>query len=256
MTPYFYIVKHKVSGKQYAGVSFGKASDPSTFMTKKGYTTSSKDVNAIIASEGIDAFEVARLDTEGDVLAKETEFLRENDCAGDPMWFNKHNNTAPNFASEEFKQKSKNTLLLKYGVANAMDIPEVKEKVAAAMRGNDYGCFKRSDETKARISQYQRGRSKSAEQKKKQAIAMTGRVASEDTRKKMSERRIGKKQPPSFSIKMSAFMAGEGNPMFGKVSPMRGKKFPTITCEHCGKEASKGNYLRWHGNNCKQAAFA
>lgn len=23
------------------------------------------------------------------------------------------------------------------------------------------------------------------------------------------------------------------------------------TCEHCGKTTNKGNYLRWHGNNCK-----
>lgn len=26
------------------------------------------------------------------------------------------------------------------------------------------------------------------------------------------------------------------------------------TCEHCGKTTNKGNYLRWHGNNCKHKA--
>jgi hypothetical protein len=65
---------------------------------------------------------------------------------------------------------------------------------------------------------------------------------------------------------------GEKNPMYGKVSAMRGKKNPhlslmnskktgddnpmrkpeyQILCEHCCKTISKGNYVRWHGANCK-----
>lgn len=26
---------------------------------------------------------------------------------------------------------------------------------------------------------------------------------------------------------------------------------PLHTCEHCGKTTTKGNYKRWHNNNCK-----
>lgn len=68
---------------------------------------------------------------------------------------------------------------------------------------------------------------------------------------------------------------GEKNPMYGKVSAMRGKKNPhlsllnskktgdnnpmrkpeyQILCEHCGKTVSKGNHVRWHGDNCKSKA--
>jgi hypothetical protein len=98
---------------------------------------------------------------------------------------------------------------------------------------------------------------------------------------KVAERnslRTGDKHPmfgtknPQLSARNSANV-GDKNPMFGKVSAMRGKKNPKlselnslktgknnpmckpeyqIVCEHCGKITSKGNHVRWHGNNCKQ----
>lgn len=117
--------------------------------------------------------------------------------------------------------------------------------------GNKIGCFPRSDETRERIRQAFVGRVFSDEHREKIRGSKTGLKASEATRKKMSQAKIGKPRSASFSEKMSVKMAGEANPMFGKISPMRGKKFPTIACEHCGKEASKGNYLRWHGANCR-----
>ena len=59
---------------------------------------------------------------------------------------------------------------------------------------------------------------------------------------------------PEHNLKMIA----EGkNPWVGSASnlkrlaegthPSQKKK----TCEHCGKEASVGMYVRWHGTNCK-----
>lgn len=117
--------------------------------------------------------------------------------------------------------------------------------------GNTVGCFPRSKETRERIRQAFLGRVFSDEHREKIRTSKTGMKASEATRKKMSQSRVGKPRPASFSKKMSVKMAGEANPMFGKISPMRGKKFPTVACEHCGKEASKGNYLRWHGVNCR-----
>lgn len=117
--------------------------------------------------------------------------------------------------------------------------------------GNKVGCFPRSAETRKRMSQAFRGREFSDEHRAKIREARIGSKASDATKQKMSTSRIGQPRPSSFSEKMSAKMAGESNPMFGKVSPMRGKKFPTIACEYCGKEASKGNYLRWHGANCR-----
>ena len=117
--------------------------------------------------------------------------------------------------------------------------------------GNKLGCFKRSNETKQKLKQAFTGRIFSHEHKTKISLTKTGLKASEETKAKMSAKRIGKARPQSWHEKMAEYRKNNPNPMLGKVSPMRGKKFPTIACEYCGKEASKGNYLRWHGINCK-----
>jgi hypothetical protein len=94
---------------------------------------------------------------------------------------------------------------------------------------------------------------------------------------KSNTRRSGDNHPlygkknPQLSARNSANV-GNKNPMFGKESAMRGKKNPKlselnalktgsnnpmckpeyqITCEHCSKTVSKGNYVRWHGSKCK-----
>lgn len=117
--------------------------------------------------------------------------------------------------------------------------------------GNKIGCFKRSVETRERIRNAFLGRVFSEEHKEKIKVSKTGLKASDETKVKMSAIRIGKARPQSWHEKMAGKFIGENNPMYGKPSPMRGKKFPTIACEYCGKESSKGNYLRWHGANCR-----
>ena len=116
---------------------------------------------------------------------------------------------------------------------------------------NKLGCFTRSEETKKKLSVAFKGREFSEQHKQNIAVGKTGLKASDETKKKMSDKRIGKARPQSWHDKMAEYRGNNPNPMQGKISPMRGKKFPTIACEHCSKEASKGNYLRWHGNNCR-----
>jgi len=116
---------------------------------------------------------------------------------------------------------------------------------------NKLGCFPRSEETKKKLSVAFKGREFSEQHKQKIAVGKTGLKANDETKKKMSDKRIGKARPQSWHDKMAEYRENNPNPMQGKISPMRGKKFPTIACEHCGKEASKGNHLRWHGNNCR-----
>lgn len=119
-------------------------------------------------------------------------------------------------------------------------------------QNNKLGCFTRSPETRERIRQAFVGRKFSDEHRAKIRQTKIGLKASDETKNKMSKSKIGKPRPTSFSEKMSVKMSGNLNPMFGQISPMRGKKLPVLACEHCGKEAAKGNYLRWHGVNCKQ----
>lgn len=118
--------------------------------------------------------------------------------------------------------------------------------------GNTMGCFTRSPETKERMSRAFKGRVFSEQHKEKISSSRKGKRALAKTKQKMSEIRLGIPRPQSWHDKMSGKFLGANNPMFGKPSPMRGKHYPTVECEHCGKAASKGNYLRWHGANCRK----
>lgn len=232
-------------------------------MTPGGYQTSSKEVKALIARDGLTAFRLDDLIVDSEihipfgmsVADYETWFLQHNDCAGNLGWINKHNNDGINFASSEFKIKSARSMLLRHGVSNPMLIPSAKAKVVAALIGNSYGKKKRSKETCERLSGFRKGLKKSESHRAALSAAKTGSKATDETKQRMSERKTGVPRPDSWHIKMAEYRASNPNPMQGKVSSMRGKQFPTITCEHCGKEASKGNYLRWHSDNCKQKAL-
>jgi len=92
--PYFYIIRHITSNKMYAGSRWAKGCNPSEFMVLDGYTTSSKIINEIIQQEGLDSFEILRIDTYCDgvhVNKYEQTFLETNNCALSNIWFNKHN---------------------------------------------------------------------------------------------------------------------------------------------------------------------
>lgn len=100
-------------------------------------------------------------------------------------------------------------------------------------------------------------------------ISEGGSIPSEKNRKNNSERMkinnpmtILRTNKGSFKIGQSPKITQERNEKIriskiGKNNPMFGKKDAAnhmnvqITCEHCGKPVSKGNYHRWHGSNCK-----
>ena len=70
---------------------------------------------------------------------------------------------------------------------------------------------------------------------------------------------LGRKHSPEVNAKKAS--KGEKNGMFGKKHPLeridkisknisKSKQIKCI-CEYCSKESDKGNYGRWHGENCK-----
>jgi predicted RNA-binding Zn-ribbon protein involved in translation (DUF1610 family) len=87
-----------------------------------------------------------------------------------------------------------------------------------------------------------------------------GKKWSIEQREKMSEFRKGKCFRPDFkySEESKAKMSHSANKRWTKEEREKfsKKKLETMyefTCPHCGKEGKgKSNYLRWHGNNCKQ----
>ena len=130
--PYFYIIQHKLTKKMYAGSRWAKGCHPNEFMQPDGYTTSSPTINSIIEQEGIDSFEILRIDTNLDGLSAydyESLFLQTIDCANSSDWYNGHNNSGMAFGLDKFYEKSRETLMLRYGVTHNSHMIGYRDKV-------------------------------------------------------------------------------------------------------------------------------
>lgn len=94
-----------------------------------------------------------------------------------------------------------------------------------------------------------------------------GKVATEETRRKQSEAKLGKKRKPfteQTRDKIRQAKLGSNNPSYGKTPSEetkeklrranKGKK-ETFTCPHCGKTGGGGSMSRWHFDNCKHREY-
>jgi hypothetical protein len=242
---YFYLLRHNQSGKQYAGVRYARDCDPSELLVK--YFTSSRRVKKLLGDDPhcFEIVETILFDSKEEAIEYELNYIKEHNAHLSDEWFNQAAAKAIN--PEAVRQ----ACLERYGVENWTQTEEYRKSGLGFKPGNKHGCFSRSEETKQKMSEALKGRVFSEEHKQKIREFRLGSKASEKTKHKMSEAKRGKPRPASFSEKMSVIMKGENNPMYGRVSLRKGKKDPVIVCEHCEKEASKGNYLRWHGDNCR-----
>lgn len=211
------------------------------------YFTSSRTVKKLLKDDPtcFEIIEIKNFDSNEEAIAYELNFIKENNAHLSEQWFNQAAAKAIN--PEAVKQ----TCLERYGVENWTQTEQYKASGLGFQLGNKHGCFPRSEETKRKMSEAFKGRVFSDGHKQKIRESRTGSTASAETREKMSATRRGKPRPASFSEKMSKKMKGENNPMYGKTSPRKGIRDPVIICEHCGKEANKGNYRRWHGDKCR-----
>lgn len=93
--PFFYIIQHKTSKKLYVGSKYSKKSNPGDLLKKNGYLTSSNKIKNILQNEGLDSFEIIRIDTFCDgihPLDYETLFLETVDARNNSDYLNDHNN--------------------------------------------------------------------------------------------------------------------------------------------------------------------
>lgn len=80
---------------------------------------------------------------------------------------------------------------------------------------------------------------------------------SEESKLKMSksaEKRIEKYGTPKGAFQKGNIPHNKGKSMNEEERKRLSESLqnqPKISCEHCGKETTKGNYSRWHGRNCK-----
>jgi len=95
MQPYFYIIKHKETGKYYAGSRTAKNSNPNELLKEDGYHTSSTIVNTIIKTMGLHSFEVVKIkifNTPNEAYDYETRFLKKVNASSNKNFLNLHNN--------------------------------------------------------------------------------------------------------------------------------------------------------------------
>ena len=151
-----------------------------------------------------------------------------------------------------------------------------KNKISIANTGKKHGP--RSEEDKKAISESMvgknRGKRRTTAQKNEQSIRQTGKSRkspTDKTKQKISESLKGRKNGPmncSHKEKISKALTGvpktseaiekQRQKLIGRTQTtqerenyLRSMEAGKTSCEHCGKMATKGNYIRWHGANCK-----
>ena len=126
---------------------------------------------------------------------------------------------------------------------------------------------KRSPQTCERISKAVKGKTKgrkiSEEERRNRSIALTGRVFSEEHKKKLSEREITSEWRKKLSesqkgVPLSPEAANKArnslsDPQVKEKHRLKMKEIASVKhkCSHCGKEVDMKNFSRWHGDKCK-----
>jgi len=131
---------------------------------------------------------------------------------------------------------------------------EAKKKLSESMKGKNVGKV-RTDEHRALQSKKQKGKPR--------------KPHTNETKQKLREINLGKTYTRSEEFKQKISASLKGKPKNREaVEKQRAKikgRVPTeeerknyiaamsvlYKCEHCGKENTKGNHLRWHQDNCK-----
>jgi hypothetical protein len=126
------------------------------------------------------------------------------------------------YRSEEGKISQSNAVL---GEKNGAKSTGVRKKISDSKKGKKREAF--SEEWRENLSKAHSGKNN----------PMHGKIHSEETRLKMSEKAKGRKQDPEVVKK--------------KADAIRGLKREKKVCPHCQQSVAVNGYARWHGENCK-----
>lgn len=177
MKPYYYIIKHKPSGKLYAGSQYGKNSHPDNLL--KIYFTSSKLVKELIEKDGIDSFEIQIIDCRPDAREHEQKYLMKMyEQYGREKFLDKFLNrnlspgillTEESIAKANGPEKRKKCSLSakrlfeegKHNfqkILNPSKLEKNRKKSSERMKGNSYGSLRKmTDELKNKLAEKSKG---------------------------------------------------------------------------------------------------
>lgn len=226
--PYTYCITFLKTNQRYYGVKFSKNSAPSDL--GKSYFSSSKLVKQLIEKHGVDSFifEVRRVFTCSDKARSwESKVHRRLNCAESIFWLNKHNQ------GEKFNFDWS-------GMKRSVDF---KRKISEANRTRVI-----TDATKELWSKQRKGRSPWNK-------GLKGvQKCSEETRKKISQSSLGRKQPPrseSWVEKQKIAQQNRSEEIKIKTSNSL-KNQQKYSCVKCGMRVTKSNLVRWHNEKCSK----
>jgi hypothetical protein len=152
-----------------------------------------------------------------------------------------------------------------------------KHKISESKLGKKLGP--RSETDKKKISESMQGKNlgkiRTVEQKSAQSIRQTGKVKkphaditkqkisdslkgrstgpmSQEQKEKISLALTGKQRTEEHSKKLSIALRGRTPETIERENYLKAMEAGKSECKHCGKVTTKGNYIRWHGDNCKK----
>lgn len=213
-TPYFYIIRHKITKKYYAGCKINSKSDSSNFMTEKGYKTTSKIIKSLIKKDGLESFEIIRIkhfEFPDQALSYETRFLTRINAAEHDLFFNRHNG-GKNFVNKGGYKLSEST-------KNKMKKPkskEMKEKLRKHLKERSKDSWQKGVETRKKNNPVWHN------EEMREIISKNNisRFASEESRidysKKMKEYYKNNPVSEETKAKHRELSSGKNNGMFGK----------------------------------------
>jgi NUMOD3 motif len=160
-----------------------------------------------------------------------------------------------NKLSEETKKKI--SLSKKGKKKNPMN-EESKKKLSTSLKGKNLGK-KRTEEQKIKMSERLKGKQRNPlleETKQKLRKHNLGKVLGpmdNEHKRKISEALKGRERSKEHSKNLSKALKGRTPSAAEREAYLKAMEAGKTTCDHCGKTVTKGNYIRWHGNNCKLA---
>jgi hypothetical protein len=133
---------------------------------------------------------------------------------------------------------------------------ESKKKLSESLKGKNLGKTRTEEQRlhQSAIKQGRAGTPHTEETKKKISEANKGvkrNPMREETKKKLSAALTGRVRTAEHSTNLSTAIKGRTPGIIERENYLNAMEAGKTTCEYCGKIATKGNYSRWHGINCK-----
>ena len=160
-----------------------------------------------------------------------------------------------NILSEETKRKIS---IAHIGKKRKPMSEESKKKLSESMKGKNLGRQMPQEEKIKRSNALQgrQGRPLSEATKEKLRACNLGKTLgpmSQEQKNKISKALKGRHRSQEHCNNLSAALKGRIASDSERTAYLRSMELGKTVCEHCGKTFHKGNYLRWHGKNCKNS---